>query len=68
MSKANIIEFYKLLEADRALQQKALSFQKEFQDQEKVIDAFIALAESVGFPFTYREFMEHMYEQAKEMK
>ena len=57
MSKANIIAFYQLLEAD-----------KEFQEQEKVIDAFLALAESVGYPFSYREFMEHMYEQAKEME
>ncbi len=68
MSKANIIAFYQLLEADKKLQQKALSFQKEFQEQEKVIDAFLALAESVGYPFSYREFMEHMYEQAKEME
>ena len=45
MSKANIIAFYQLLEADKELQQKALSFQKEFQEQEKVIDAFQALAE-----------------------
>ena len=68
MSMANIIAFYQLLEADKKLQQKALSFQKEFQEQEKVIDAFLALAESVGYPFSYREFMEHMYEQAKEME
>lgn len=68
MSRANIIAFYQLLEADKELQQKALSFQKEFQDQEKVIDAFLALAESVGLPFSYREFMEHMYEQASDME
>ena len=68
MSKANIIAFYQLLEADKELQQKALSFQKEFQEQEKVIDAFLALAESVGYPFSSRELMEHLYEQAQEME
>ena len=47
-------------------QQKALALQNEFQEQEKVIEAFLALAEEAGFPFTFREFMEHLYEQARE--
>lgn len=66
MSRANIIAFYQHLETDRELQQKALALQNEFQEQEKVIEAFLALAEEAGFPFTFREFMEHLYEQARE--
>ena len=66
MSKANIIAFYQHLETDREQQQNAQALQNEYQEQEKLIEAFLALAEEAGFPFTFREFMEHLYEQARE--
>lgn len=66
MSKENIVLFYAHLERDPELRRKAMSFQEIYENQEDVIDAFINFAEKLGYVFTFREFMEHMYSQARE--
>lgn len=66
MSKENIVLFYAHLERDPELRRKAMSFQEIYENQEDVIDAFINFAEKLGYEFTFREFMEHMYSQARE--
>ena len=68
MSKENIAALYKLLEKDLVLREKALSFQKIYDDQHKVIDAFMAFAAELGYEFTFEEFMEYMYTNAEEVK
>ena len=68
MSKENIAAVYKLLEKDLVLREKALSFQKIYDDQNKVIDAFMAFAAELGYEFTFEEFMEYMYTNAEEVK
>lgn len=68
MSKENIAALYKLLEKDLVLREKALSFQKIYDDQNKVIDAFMAFAAELGYEFTFEEFMEYMYTNAEEVK
>lgn len=66
MSKENIVLFYAHLERDPELRRKAMSFQEIYENQEDVIDAFINFAEKLGYEFTFLEFMEHMYSQARE--
>ena len=68
MSKENIARLYALLERDLVLREKALSFQKMYDNQEQVIDAFMAFAADLGFEFTFQEFMEYMYEHAQEVQ
>lgn len=68
MSKENIAALYALLEKDLILREKALSFQKMYSEQDQVIDAFMAFASDLGYPFTFEEFMEYMYEHAEEVK
>ena len=68
MSKENIAELYTLLEKDLVLREKALSFQKMYDDQNQVIDAFMAFAADLGYDFTFEEFMEYMYTHAEEVK
>ena len=68
MSKENIAQLYKLLETDLVLREKALSFQKMYDQQDQVIDAFMAFAADLGYSFTFQEFMEYMYEHAEEVK
>mgnify|MGYP001639341718 FL=1 len=66
MSRENIRLFYAHLDRDPELRRKALSFQEVYTEQEDVIEAFLRFAASLGYEFTFREFMEHMYEQARE--
>ncbi len=66
MSKENIGLFYAHLERDPELQRRAMSFQNTYTEQEDVINAFIRLAVQLGYEFTFREFMEYMYERARE--
>lgn len=66
MSHENIAKLYQLLEKDTDLRKKALSFQTMYEDQEQVIDAFMAFAADLGYEFTFQEFMEYMYEHAQE--
>ena len=68
MSKENIAKLYTLLEKDLVLREKALSFQKMYDDQNQVIDAFMAFAADLGYDFTFEEFMEYMYTHAEEVK
>lgn len=64
MSLENVDKFYQLLEEDPALRDRALSFQHIYSEQEQVLDAFIALAEECGLPFTQNEFMTVMFQRA----
>lgn len=66
MSKENILLFYAHLDRDPELRRKAMSFQELYTEQEDVIDAFIRFAASLGYEFSFREFMEHMYARARE--
>ena len=66
MSRENILLFYTHLETHPEVREKALNLQKLHSEQERVIDEFIKLAEEEGFPFTFAEFMEHMYSIAKD--
>lgn len=68
MSRESIRLFYAHLERDPELRRRAMSFQNIYSQQEDVIDAFIRLAGQLGYEFTFREFMEYMYEQARERK
>lgn len=64
MSIANVERFYELLEVDLQLREKALKLQTIYSEQEDVLDAFLALAEENGLPFTEQEFMTVMYQRA----
>ena len=64
MSIANIERFYELLEVDQELRARALKLQTIYEEQEDVLDAFLALAEENGLPFTEQEFMSVMYQRA----
>lgn len=64
MSIANVEHFYELLEVDLELRAKALELQTIYEEQEDVLDAFLALAEENGLPFTEQEFMAVMYQRA----
>lgn len=64
MSIANVERFYELLEVDQELRAKALKLQTIYEEQEDVLDAFLALAEENGLPFTEQEFMTVMYQRA----
>ncbi len=68
MSRENIHRFYAHLERDPELRRKALSFQEQYPEQEDVIDAFLRFAASLGYEFTFREFMEFQFEQAREQE
>lgn len=64
MSIENVDRFYELLEVDQQLREKALQLQTIYEEQEDVLDAFLALAEENGLPFTEQEFMTVMYQRA----
>lgn len=64
MSIANVERFYELLEVDQELRAKALKLQTIYEEQEDVLDAFLALAAENGLPFTEQEFMTVMYQRA----
>ena len=64
MSIANVERFYELLEVDPELRARALELQTIYEEQEDVLDAFLALAEENGLPFTEQEFMSVMYQRA----
>lgn len=64
MSIANVERFYELLEVDQELRARALKLQTIYEEQEDVLDAFLALAEENGLPFTEQEFMAVMYQRA----
>ena len=60
MSLEAVHIFYQKLETDPELRQRALGLQKQFEDQEQVIDAFIALAAELGHSFTAAELVQYI--------
>lgn len=56
--------FYSVLDHDPALRTRALGLRKTLKDQEDVLDAFLALAEESGLPFTLDEYLSVQYERA----
>jgi len=64
MSLQNVDRFYELLEVDQDLRQRALSLKTIYREQEDILDAFVALAEEQGLPFTQEEYMSVMYRRA----
>ena len=64
MSRENVTLFYSVLDRDPALRARALSLRKTLKDQEDVLDAFLALAEETGLPFTLEEYLSVQYERA----
>lgn len=64
MSRENVMLFYSVLDRDPALRARALGLRKTLKDQEDVLDAFLALAEETGFPFTLEEYLSVQYERA----
>ena len=60
MSLEAVHIFYRKLETDPELRQRALGLQKRFKDQEQVIDAFIALAAEQGNSFTAAELVQYI--------
>ncbi len=52
--------FYRKLETDQELRQRALGLQKQFENQEQVIDAFIALGAEEGHSFTAAELVQYI--------
>ena len=56
--------FYSVLDRDPALRTRALGLRKSFEDPNDVLDAFIALAEETGLPFTLEEYLSVQYERA----
>ena len=64
MSRENVTLFYSVLDRDPELRARALGLRKTFKDQEEVLDAFLALAEEAGLPFTLEEYLNVQYEKA----
>lgn len=64
MSLDNVDRFYRLLEEDSALRERALSLQSVCKEPDDVLDAFLALACEQGLPFTRQEYMTVMYRRA----
>ncbi len=65
MSLEAVQIFYRKLETDPELRQRALELQKRFKDQEQVIDAFIALAAEQGHTFTAVELVQYIFIHGK---
>lgn len=68
MSRIDVSRFYELLAADSGLAAEAMTFQQKYSEQEKVIEAFIALAASQGLYFTAAELIEHIFENGQEVR
>ena len=65
MSLEAVHVFYQKLETDPELRQRALGLQKQFNDQEQVIEAFIALAAEQGHSFTAAELVQYIFIHGK---
>ncbi len=57
--------FYSVLDRDPALRARALGLRKTLNDPDAVLDAFLALAEETGLPFTLEEYLSVQYERAE---
>lgn len=64
MSLENVDRFYRRLEEDHVLRERALSLRTVFHDPDDVLDAFLALAREQDLPFTRQEYMTVMYRRA----
>lgn len=67
MSLENVKRFYELLELDEALRKEALSFQQQYSEQEKVMEAFVALAERNGLSFSHNDLVEYIFHHGTEV-
>ncbi len=65
MSLAAVQAFYRELECDPALREKASGLKKDFSSQEELIRAFIALGDRHGFHFTPEELMQYIFVHGK---
>ena len=64
MSRENVTLFYSVLDRDPALRARALGLRNTLKEQEDVLEAFLALAEEAGLPFTLEEYLSVQYERA----
>ena len=60
MSLEAVELFYRKLETDPVLRQRALGLQSRFKDQEQVIEAFIALGTEQGHAFSAAELVQYI--------
>ena len=65
MSRAAVKAFYEKLSNTPSLHDEAMELQNIQDEQEKLIHEFIALAKREGFDFSFREFIEYLYENAQ---
>ena len=65
MSLEAVQQFYLKLENDPVLRQRALELQQRFEDQEKVIENFIALGAEQGNSFTAAELVQFIFIHGK---
>ncbi|MEG2075298.1 MAG: hypothetical protein RRY34_02255, partial [Victivallaceae bacterium] len=57
--------FYEKLSNTPELHNEAMELQNIHDEQEKLINEFIALAKREGFDFSFQEFVEYLYEHAQ---
>ncbi len=55
--------FYLFLETAPDVKAEALALQTKYPEQEKVIEAFLALASVHGFHFTAEDLLRHLFEK-----
>ena len=65
MSLEAVQLFYQKLENDPLLRQRALELQQQFEDQEQVIEKFIALGAEQGHSFTATELVQFIFIHGK---
>ena len=65
MSLEAVQQFYLKLENDPVLRQRALELQQRFEDQDQVIDNFIALGTEQGCHFTAAELVQFIFIHGK---
>ena len=61
MSLEAVQQFYLKLENDPVLRQRALELQQRFEDQDQVIEQFIALGAEQGHSFTATELVQFIF-------
>ncbi len=65
MSLEAVQQFYLKLENDPVLRQRALELQQRFEDQDQVIEQFIALGAEQGHSFTATELVQFIFIHGK---
>lgn len=61
MSLDAVQKFYQELENDPVLRQRALALQHQFENQEQIIENFIALGAEQGHSFTATELVQFIF-------